>query len=136
MFTVNNNNNNNNKKSKKWQGDLRKPQGLYWEVPSEICLDCKTNKETIMHWTNTISKDVPHMLNQFEKLLFFLRVILIKMENTEFEKLFYPLHRRKGRRAVPFCQNLLTTSQPSKQSPTSLSLYVLSPVGWILLKIT
>ena len=44
MFTVNNNNNNNhNKKSKKSQGDLRKPQALYWEVPSEICSDYKTN---------------------------------------------------------------------------------------------
>ena len=32
-FTVSNNN---NKRSKKWRGDLRKPPGLYWEVPSEM----------------------------------------------------------------------------------------------------
>ena len=38
-----------------------------------------------------MSKDVPYMLNQFEKLLFFLPVMLIKMENTEFEKLFHLL---------------------------------------------
>ena len=46
-----------------------------------------------MHWTDTISKDVPHMLNQLEKLLLFLPVMLIKMENTKFEKLLYLLYR-------------------------------------------
>ena len=37
------------KVSKKWRRDLRKPPGLYWEVPSEM-QNCKTSKFRTLYW--------------------------------------------------------------------------------------